>query len=164
MYEIKVTDIGKSLLAQAILDKSKVKFDAFKISSVTDDVNLSSVVYTDLISKIEVRTNELIFTCVVPEGASGFWLRSIALLDDQERVIAYGNIPEIYKSDDDLSPSVSNYTITLQIDNADQINIEFNSQACSTVANYYQLAESLICLMKDHTQLAWDYAKEKYES
>ncbi|MCF6777396.1 phage tail protein [Thiotrichales bacterium 19X7-9] len=164
MYEILITENGKAQLADSVLTGNTVMFSSFKISSQADDTSLNHVAYSALINNVETSHDEIWINCIVPESAGGFWLKYISILDDKNNIIAQGNIPEFYKAEDNLSPTVSDYTIKIKYDNADQVTINFNTQACSTVDNYYQLAESLIRLMNDHTSLAIDYAQTKTDT
>ncbi|MCF6766604.1 phage tail protein [Thiotrichales bacterium 19S3-7] len=161
-YEITITDNAKAQLAESVLNNKVVVFEQFKISDQSNDISLNSVVYSGLVNDVQTSENEIIIRCIVPEEAGGFWLKHIVLLDEDGNVLAQGNIPEFYKANDNLSPTVSDYTIKIKYDNADQVNISFNSQACSSIDNYYQLAESLIRLMNNHNELVWRYAKDQY--
>ncbi|MCF6808529.1 phage tail protein [Thiotrichales bacterium 19S9-12] len=125
MYEILITDYGKEQFAQSILDQSKVVFSKFQFSDVTDDLNLESIVYRSDIDHIEMTKDEIIIRCVIPENQGGFYLRYLSILDNNNQVLAQGNIPEVYKSDIADSITESEYELRLRYTNAQNIHYEY---------------------------------------
>ncbi|MCF6764835.1 phage tail protein [Thiotrichales bacterium 19S3-7] len=155
MYEINITDYGREKLALSTIDVNKIVLSRFIISDQNDDLNLSSVVYSQLINQVNVYQNEIIIQCVIPESVGDVWLRYIAIFDDENGMIACGNLAEFYKPNFDVSPSICEYQVKLNYAHSDQLRIEFESEAYASKKDHYQSSEALIKLMDHHLKHIW---------
>ncbi|TNF69313.1 MAG: hypothetical protein EP298_04025 [Gammaproteobacteria bacterium] len=155
MYEIKLTESGREKLALSSIDKNTLQLANFTVSNQSDDYALSSVIFEQPINQVDVRGDEILVSCVIPETVEDVWLKFIAIFDDKNEVIACGNLPEFYKPKFEVSPSICNYLVKFKYANADQLTIDFDSQAYVSKKDYYQLSASVIQLMSHHIAHIW---------
>ena len=108
IYGTLCTDIGNAAIANSVLTGTKVNFTQIAVGDangtpyapVSGMTALKHQVWSGAIAEVSQdpqQANRMILHAVLPSSVGGWVMREIGVLDDQGRLIAVGNTPEIPK-------------------------------------------------------------------
>ena len=108
IYGTMCTDIGNAAIANSVLTGTKVNFTQIAVGDangtpyvpVSGMTELKHQVWSGPIGEVTQdpeEANRMILHAVLPSSVGGWVMREIGVLDDQGRLIAVGNTPEIPK-------------------------------------------------------------------
>ena len=108
IYGTLCTDIGNAAIANSVLTGTKVNFTQIAVGDangtpyvpVSGMTALKHQVWSGPIAEVSQdpeQPNRMILHAVLPSSVGGWVMREIGVLDDQGRLIAVGNTPEIPK-------------------------------------------------------------------
>lgn len=108
IYGTMCTDIGNAAIANSVVSGTKVNFAQIAVGDangtpyvpVSGQTALKHQVWSGAIAEVSQdpqQANRMILHAVLPSSVGGWVMREIGVLDDQGRLIAIGNTPEIPK-------------------------------------------------------------------
>jgi len=108
IYGTLCTDIGNAAIANAVLTGTKVNFTQIAVGDANGTPYTPSSNMTELkhqvwsgpigeVAQDPEEANRMVLHAVLPSSVGGWVMREIGVLDDQGRLIAIGNTPEIPK-------------------------------------------------------------------
>lgn len=108
VYGTLCTNIGNAAIANSVLNGVKVNFSQIAVGDANgipytptaDQTALRHQVWSGAIAEVQQdsqQANRMILHAVLPSSVGGWTMREIGVLDNQNRLIAIGNTPEIPK-------------------------------------------------------------------
>ena len=137
-YKTLITNIGLSKLADATATGNNLTLTKLAVGdgggdAVTPDADMSSLVNEvwrgpiNSISTDQANPSHLNIECIIPTSVGGWWMREVAIFDDQGDLIIIANYPDTHKTlIEDGAAAEFRMMVIAEFTNADAVTLQID--------------------------------------